>query len=166
MKNIGHKIAIIGASCSGKSTLATRLGEHVDLPVHHLDQVVWKPGYKQQDRPKADVDADLAAILAQPRWIVEGVYARLLPAQVAAADTVIFLDLSRTVCLLRYLRRTWRGPQLGLHTGDVSGFTWGMVKWILRDFPKKRPQIEAALAQAPQKLVRITSAGQIKDLLC
>ena len=43
------KIAVIGHSGSGKSTLARRIAEETGVPVLHLDQIHWLPGW--QERP-------------------------------------------------------------------------------------------------------------------
>lgn len=134
-----------------------------------MDALVWQPGWEQIAVPKAEVDQKLASLLLTPRWVVEGVYARLLPAQATAADTVIFIDLSRFTCFLLYLRRTWRSwrgaaHQLGLNEGDRSHFSYAMAKWILWEFPKKQPQIEAALALAKGRVMRVHSLKEINAL--
>ncbi|TOH24481.1 AAA family ATPase, partial [Vibrio parahaemolyticus] len=37
------RIAVIGSGGSGKSTFSALLGKKLNLPVHHLDQLYWKP---------------------------------------------------------------------------------------------------------------------------
>ena len=39
------KILVIGSGGSGKSTFSRRLGEKLGLPVVHLDQLYWRPGW-------------------------------------------------------------------------------------------------------------------------
>ena len=46
------KVAIIGYSGCGKSTLAKYIGKKCKVPVLHLDQVHWLPGW--QERGQAD----------------------------------------------------------------------------------------------------------------
>jgi adenylate kinase family enzyme len=36
------KIAIIGATASGKTTLANKISKILDIPVYHLDKIAWK----------------------------------------------------------------------------------------------------------------------------
>lgn len=47
------KIAVIGYSASGKSTLAARLGEMTGCPVLFLDKVQFLPGWQERDRAEA-----------------------------------------------------------------------------------------------------------------
>jgi adenylate kinase family enzyme len=44
------RVVIIGPPGSGKSTLAPILGEVTGLPVVHLDNLFWKPGWVQTPR--------------------------------------------------------------------------------------------------------------------
>ena len=37
------KIILIGSGGSGKSTLARQLGNKLNIKVHHLDALFWKP---------------------------------------------------------------------------------------------------------------------------
>jgi adenylate kinase family enzyme len=98
-----QRVAIIGSSGSGKSTLAVRLGELTGLPVVHIDALSWLPNWVARDLP--EFDRLLAAEVARERWIIDGNYSRTMPARLAAADTIIWLDYSRWVCLSRVVKR-------------------------------------------------------------
>ncbi len=103
---------IIGSPGAGKSTLAREVARRTGLPLHHLDQLYWKPGWVEPDRQEwADAVARLAS---EPRWIIEGNYGGTLPLRLARADTVIDLALPGWLCLTRVLRR--------------SLATWGQVR--------------------------------------
>ena len=54
-----ERIMIIGCGGSGKSTLARQLGQKLNMPVVHLDQLWWLPGWVERDRESFD------ALLAQ-----------------------------------------------------------------------------------------------------
>ncbi|PKL74301.1 MAG: hypothetical protein CVV27_21200 [Candidatus Melainabacteria bacterium HGW-Melainabacteria-1] len=93
------RIHVTGNAGAGKTTLARKLGAELDLPVIHLDQIVWAPGWKKvspQERDKA-----LLEITQSDRWLIEGVSAYVRE----RADLVVFLDVPRHVCIWRCARR-------------------------------------------------------------
>jgi adenylate kinase family enzyme len=40
-----QRVLVLGSSGSGKSTFARKLGEITGLPVVHIDQLFWEPGW-------------------------------------------------------------------------------------------------------------------------
>jgi adenylate kinase family enzyme len=98
-----QRVSIVGSAGSGKSTLARRLGEITGLPVIHIDTLFWLPGWVS--RPDVELDALLLQEVVKDRWIIDGNYSRTLPARLAAADTVIWLDFGRPTCLWRAVKR-------------------------------------------------------------
>lgn len=98
------RILVIGCSGGGKSTLARKLGEKLALPVVHLDVLFWKPGWVESSydefRPK------VAAAVAEDRWIIDGNFSRTFDLRLPRADTVVWVDQPRRVCLWRAFRRT------------------------------------------------------------
>ncbi|HEY2698886.1 MAG TPA: DNA topology modulation protein FlaR [Pseudonocardiaceae bacterium] len=99
-----RRIAIIGCAGAGKSTLARDLGKRLDLPVTHLDRLFWQPGWQPTERTRwQEIQREL---VAGGQWVLDGNYDSTLEIRVAAADTVIFLDFPRWLCLSRVIRRT------------------------------------------------------------
>lgn len=97
------KIAIIGNAGSGKSTLAFELQKKLDLPLYHLDQYAWKPDWQKVDWEVFKKAHN--ALCQQDEWIIEGIYLKLLHERVTYADVIIFLDVPRSVCIWRVLKR-------------------------------------------------------------
>jgi len=98
-----RRIAIIGSPGAGKSTLARRLGEAINLPVYHLDALYWKPGWKHPDAQ--EWFARLNELIARPEWIMDGNYDDTQVLRLVAADGVIYLDYPRRLCVVRALMR-------------------------------------------------------------
>jgi adenylate kinase family enzyme len=96
-------VVVIGSSGSGKSTFARRLGGATGLPVTHIDQLFWKPGWVQT--PKDQYLERLAAVVAQDRWIIEGVNASTLNLRLPRTDLLIWLERDRLACLWRVASR-------------------------------------------------------------
>jgi adenylate kinase family enzyme len=101
-----ERILIIGSGGAGKSTLSRELGFILNLPVIHLDQLFWHSGWIET--PRDEWVKVVESKITQPRWIMDGNYGSTMEMRLAAADTVIFLNLSRWVCLRRALRRTFQ----------------------------------------------------------
>lgn len=99
-----NRILVVGCAGAGKSTFARRLAERAGLPIVHLDQHYWRPGWVEAN-PK-EWEARVRTLASQPRWIMDGNYGETLPARLARADTVFHLDMPRRVCLWRVLKRT------------------------------------------------------------
>jgi adenylate kinase family enzyme len=57
-----QRVLIIGPCGSGKSTLAFTLGRRLGLPVHHMDQLGWLPGWVEAD--KGQLREQIIAIVA------------------------------------------------------------------------------------------------------
>ena len=101
-----QRIAIIGPGGSGKSRLANELGRRLDLPVTHLDDLFWKPGWVEADRD--EWEALNRELVQGERWILDGNYGGTMEIRLEAADTIVFLDLPPLLCIWRVLRRRGR----------------------------------------------------------
>ena len=102
-----QRIVVMGPPGSGKSTLARRLGAQFGLPVFHLDQAYWRPGWTET--PPDAFRAEVERLAALPAWIIEGNYTSTISPRLAAADALIYLDAPTWLCLFRILRRTTSG---------------------------------------------------------
>jgi adenylate kinase family enzyme len=96
------KVLIIGPGGAGKSTIARRLGELLKIEVFHPDRHYWQPGWVEP--PKTSGKQESSSYLVES-WIIDGNYSGTLPTRLQACDTVIFLDLSRVLCVWRIIRR-------------------------------------------------------------
>jgi adenylate kinase family enzyme len=107
MKNMPHKyaskISIFGMPGSGKTTLAKELGVKLNLPVFHLDKLLWNKGWVL--RSKQDFLDDHQKILQLNKWIVEGASISTLNTRYPSSNLVIYLNPSRFVCLFRVIKR-------------------------------------------------------------
>ena len=101
-----ERVLVIGSPGAGKSTLATAIGERTGLPVIHLDRHYWRPGWTEPDRDQWA--AEVAALTAGERWVMDGNYGGTLALRLGRADTVVWLDFPVRLCLARIVRRALR----------------------------------------------------------
>lgn len=156
------RILIIGCCGAGKTTLALELGNRLKIPVHHLDQLWWLPGWKE-DSPE-NFDAKLAGILKEDRWIIDGNYNRTLPERLKYADTVIFLDYSRLRCIHQVLKRTLRfhgTARADMTPGCPERFDREFLRYVWHYNRDMRPRVECALKDFPGNVFRFKSPRQV-----
>ena len=144
-----ERIVIIGCGGAGKSTLARRLGEKLDIPVVHLDQLWWKPGWVESSRE--EFDAKLAVELAKSQWIMDGNFNRTIPERIARCDTIIYLDFNRVTCLMGVLKRvltTYGKVRPDMGEGCPERFDWEFLKWVWTFNKNKREKNYRLLNEA------------------
>lgn len=147
------RILIIGSAGAGKTTLARYLGQHLALPVVHLDQLFWRPGWVAP--PVTDWKQQVNQLLARPTWILDGYYHNTLDVTCRAADTIIFLDIARQRCLyrvcLRYLRKKlFRQMRRDLPDGCAEQLRWSFLAWVWTFPQKQRPEILQKLQEVSE----------------
>jgi adenylate kinase family enzyme len=139
------RIAIIGCGGSGKSHLARELGASLGIIPVHLDTVYYDKGWNPLPKDRfADLQHDL---VSAPRWVIDGNYASTLPIRLAAADTVIFLDLPARTCLWGIAQRRRRhGGGQHQAIGVYDRITWGFVRYVLGYRRSMAPRVHALIA--------------------
>ncbi|WP_212935769.1 DNA topology modulation protein [Bacillus hominis] len=162
------KIILIGSGGSGKSTLARLLGNKLKIQVYHLDALFWKPNWEGVPREEQrTVQNDL---IKEEKWIIDGNYGGTMDIRINAADTIIFLDIHRTICVYRAFKRIvqYRNktrPDMG--TGCEERFDLQFFKWIW-EYPKsKRPAILTKLDQLSKnkKVIILKSPNEVQRFL-
>ncbi len=136
------RVLILGSSGSGKTTLARQLAKILSLPAIHLDSHFWLPNWIESSAE--EWQAKLNILLEEPTWIMEGCYTKSLPQRIELADTIVYIDLNRFVCLWRCIKRYFKHRNKvrdDLPAGCYEKIDWDFFKWIW-NFPKnKRPVI-------------------------
>ncbi|MFQ3543092.1 AAA family ATPase [Halobacillus rhizosphaerae] len=162
------RIAILGSAGSGKSTLARQLAEILRIEAIHIDRLFWKPGWVPSDQD--ELHAKQAPYLKQESWIIDGNYSKVWAERLELADTIIFLNLSRSICLLSIIKRWWfhRGRvREDLGEGCPDKIDWEFIKYVW-DFPKARAKktMKAVENQSQSsQIIIFTNRKQVKHFL-
>lgn len=143
------RIMIIGFSGCGKSTLARCLGEILGIEPTYMDALHWLPNWVESTREhKREL---LAPIIERDRWIVDGSYKKVLyKERIEKADTIIFLDFNRFLCLYRVIKRRimYRGktrPDMGEDCKERLNLEF--LRWVVYDCRKNRKKFYSELEQ-------------------
>ncbi len=164
------RIAVVGTSCSGKSTLAGRLATSLECPRVELDELHWGPGWSTDSTDAFRRKVDVA--LEPARWVCAGNYSAVRDIVWRRATTLVWLDLSFVLTFSRATRRTarrtlLREPVCGDNREPWLGFLdaeW-IPYWVVRTWARNRRRIPA-LAQsrafAPLDLVVLRTRAEVE----
>lgn len=164
-----RRVAVIGRSGGGKSTLARRLGEALGLPVVHLDVLFWRPGWVESET--GPFRERLEAATAGGAWITDGTFtSRVADLTLGRADTIVWVDQPRLTCVRRALTRWLRergGARADMAEGCDEKIDFEFLAYIWNWDRDSRPQLEVAIARyAPATpLIRLRSDDEIADFL-
>lgn len=128
---LGSRIIVIGSPGAGKSTFSLKLGGVTGIKVHHMDRLFWLPNWTE--RNKDDFNDELKRILSEKSWIIDGNYQKTLKTRINHADTIVYLDFNRFVCMYRVMKRVrkWKGkirPDMG--EGCEERLETEFLKWV------------------------------------
>jgi Adenylate kinase and related kinases len=163
-----QKVLVIGSGGAGKSTLAKRLGELLEIEVLHLDKLYWQAGWVEM--PKAEWRKTVEELLRRDEWIMDGNYSGTLDIRLEACDTVIFLDMARTLCLWRVLKRAimYRNrSRPDMAEGCREQLPWEFILWIWNYPNRSRPKIIKMLESnlEGKKIIWLRSQSDVKKFL-
>lgn len=167
------RIAVIGTSGSGKTTVARELARRHGVPYVELDALNHGPGWTET--PDEEFQRRVAAVTDGSGWVVDGNYERKLGDLVLErADTVVWLDLPLRVALTRVTRRTigrirtgeelWNGNRESWRLGF---FGWeSMFVWTIRSHLRSRQvRAERLRRHSGLRVVRLRSPREVASYL-
>lgn len=144
-----RKILVIGSGGAGKSTFAARLGRILALEVIHLDVFYWQPGWVET--PKDVWQQRVAELAQRDSWIMDGNFSGTLSWRLAACDTVIFLDMPRTLCLWRVLKRLAQyrnsSNRPDMAAGCREKLNLEFLRWVWNYPQRTKPKVAGMLRE-------------------
>lgn len=92
----------------------------------------------------------LGALAAEDRWVMDGNYGGTLDLRLAACDSVVFLDISRSVCVARVVLRWFR--YIGRSRPEVAPgcrerLTWDFLVCVWNYARRRRPDVLRRLTE-------------------
>jgi adenylate kinase family enzyme len=159
------RVLVLGSGGAGKTVLARQLSSVLAIPVVHLDALYYDADWTPRD-PEEFAEAQRQA-LVPAKVIIDGNYATSLPLRLAAADTVILLDLPARTCLAGILRRRWRYHG-GQHADGVfDRLSVGFIRYVIDYRRRSLPRVLDLIAHhAPTAQVfRLASRREVARFL-
>ncbi|MET0959412.1 MAG: topology modulation protein [Psychrobacillus psychrotolerans] len=127
-------------------------------------KVNWTPTYKEEQK---NVQHEL---VKKEEWIIDGNYNGTLDIKLHAADTIIFVNISRVICIYRVFKRMIKhrgNTRPDMADGVIERFDIDFLKWVW-DYPKtKKPIVLKKLDQLSndKKVIILNSPRDVQLFL-
>jgi len=103
------RIAVIGTSGAGKTTLARRIASRLALPHIELDGINWQAGWRDLTRhDPPEFVRRVSEAIRDDAWVVDGNYGPVRDQVWQRATHLIWLDYDRPLIMARVIRRSLR----------------------------------------------------------
>ena len=151
------RIAVIGTSGAGKTTIARALAERLGVRHVELDALFWLPDW--QDRDRDEFRAGVIRILDEPGgWVLDGNYSSIQDDVLERADSVVWLDLPMRTCVWRVTRRAVSRARRREVLWGTNREAWrnvvgrnSLAWWVITTHGRRRRQTEARLGDPAQR---------------
>lgn len=171
------RIQIIGTSCSGKSTLAKKLSDYMNIKHIELDELFWEKNWVKRN---ADEFYQLVQnATAQTSYVCCGNYSLVRDVLFSRATHIIWLNYSFIRVFWRALRRSIKRIVLreNVCNGNIESFRKtffskdSILLWVIQSFAKRKKEYPKMLEELKQngiiviELKKNASIQQIKELI-
>lgn len=138
-----NRIAVVGSSGAGTSTLAQTIADALDVPVIELDELMHGPNWNLTPTPEfrskvMSAIADAEGEHSTGGWVVPGNHRTVSDIVQRRADTVVWIDLPRFVTIPRLWVRS-------LRRALTRERVWGGNRERLRDLFSRQPERNVVL---------------------
>jgi adenylate kinase family enzyme len=168
------RVAVMGGSCVGKTTVSRRLASALGVPHVELDALHHDPGWQEAPADVFQARVLAAFEAASDGWVADGNYRSKLGSLVLErADTALILDLPFHVAFGRSLRRTigrtitreelWNGNREQIrHLFTGNWIPW----WVVRTHNRYGREIPQRVAELPHlDVVHLRSDAEVERWL-
>lgn len=166
MTKLGNKIVVVGISASGKSTFSRVLAQKKNIPLTHVDEIMWEAGWNYVGDEVTVRKLD--KVSSGHEWIIEGYICKeARPFVFERADSIIYLDYSPATSTWRYIKRWWmhrKNPRPEL-AGSPEKFSFKFLKivWTKAEAISLNKYLKAVEPQS--KIIVIRSPHEAEQLL-
>ncbi len=168
------RIAVIGTSCSGKTTLARTIANTLNITHVELDALFWQPNW--QSLPGDEFRSVTQKAVSAKRWVVDGNYSLVRIIIWTRADTVIWLNYPFHIVFFRALRRTLKRiiSKEELFSGCRETFRQSFLSpdsilwWVSKTYRRRRreyPQLFQRPEYTHLQVVELRSPGQAEGFV-
>jgi adenylate kinase family enzyme len=165
------RTAVVGTTCSGKSTLAKRLADKISAEFIELDALHWEPNWTEA--PPELFRARVQFAIQAEKWVTAGNYHEVRDLVWARAQSVIWLDYPFSIVFWRLLRRTvrrsvfqedlWNGNRENLWTHLKLWSEDSLFHWLFKTYWRRKQEFPL-LFRLPQhahlRVIKLNHPGE------
>ena len=171
------RIAVVGTTGSGKTTLAKALAAQLVLSHIELDALNWQAGWRDLSRTDPDEFARRVTLaIAADAWVLDGGYGLVRHLVWRRATHLVWLDYERPIVMYRVIRRSlvrallrtemWAGNrERWLHMLRPSH----PIRWAWSTWRRRRREFGERLGQSDYAhliVLRLRRPREAERLLC
>lgn len=172
---IGRRIVVYGAVCSGKSTVANRIAQGIKVPHIELDALFWTAQWVE--KPLEEFRTDVSTILDANAggWVCDGNYSQVRDLILPLASTVVWLRPPFRVAFWRLLKRTikrcwshellWGNNRESLRRAFLHRDS--LFLYVIRNWHRSHKVVDRALENMPHKalIIELHSSKEVNSFL-
>lgn len=164
------KIYIVGSVSSGKSTLAKKLSEELNIPYTSLDNVVYEIDLSnpRSNTKRTDLERDklFNFITDENNWIIEDVGRSCFKDGLKKADKIILLDTNKYIRNYRIVKRFMK-QKLGIekcsYTPNFKMLSL-MLQWS-KNYDSGKDKLKSKISIYEEKVIVLRNTNDIKNLI-
>jgi adenylate kinase family enzyme len=161
------RIVVIGNAAGGKSTLARHLARRRELPLIEIDRLLWEHGWREA--PAADYARGHAAIVAQDRWVIDGLGRQdSIAERLARSTEIILIDMPLWMHFWLAADRqiAWAQGRLDNPPADVAEMppTRELFRTMSEVDQSWLPEIRSMCAEAELEGKAVTRLGSVDQI--
>ena len=150
------RIAVVGTSGSGKTTMARALAAQLALPHIELDAVNWQAGWRDLSRTDPDEFIRRVALaVAADAWVVDGNYGLVRDLVWRRATHLVWLDYDRPVIMYRVICRSFARALLRTEMWAGNRERWlhmlrpsHPIRWAWNTWRRRRREYEERIGRS------------------
>jgi len=141
------RVAVVGASCAGKTTFARELATLLSAPCTELDELYWQKDWRP--REMEEFRRLVQEAVSRECWVADGNYGIVRDLVWSQATSVVWLDYSFRLtfgrALIRTVRRCIRREEL--FSGNRESFRKSFLSrdsillWVVSSFRGRRREL-------------------------
>ena len=149
------RIAVVGTTGSGKTTLARALAAQLALSYIEMDALNWQTGWRDVSRTDPEEFVRRVAVaVADEAWVVDGNYGLVRDLVWRRATHLVWLDYDRSIIMWRVIRRSLVRAALRTQLWAGNRERWSHmlrpshpIRWACNTWDRRRKDLEEGVAR-------------------